>query len=305
MTSASTASPTAAPTAAPTLQIDPIAGALGAEVRGVHLGALSPAEFAAIEAALLEHLVLFFPDQDLSPDDHRAFAQRFGEAEIHPFIPKLDDDHPEIVVLEGTARADVWHTDVTFAEHPPICSILKAVTMPERGGDTMWTNQYRVYESLSAPMRDLLDGLTGVHWAKAFGHPEISTQHPAVRVHPGTGRRSLYVNRTFTSHFLELSPGESTALLEYLYTFSEQPQFTCRYRWTPGTICIWDNRVTQHYAINDYADARRIERVTIVGDVPTGSPPKWGPFDGALSAYDLIDSMVTRSAVAIDDRTTH
>ncbi|MFO1537873.1 MAG: TauD/TfdA dioxygenase family protein [Actinomycetota bacterium] len=296
---------TARPPQTGTLTVDPVAGALGAEVRGVHLGSLTDAEFAAVHTALLEHLVLFFPDQHLTPDEHRSFAVRFGEPEIHPFIPKLDDDHPEIVVLEGTARADVWHTDVTFAQHPPICSVLKAVTMPTRGGDTMWTNQYAVYDALSTPMRDLLDGLTAVHWAKAFGHPEIRATHPAVRVHPGTGRRSLYVNRTFTSHFVELSPGESRALLEYLWTFSEQPQFTCRYRWSEGTIGIWDNRVTQHYAINDYADPRRIERVTIIGDVPEGNPPRWGAYDGPLSAYDLVDSMVGRAGVAKDDRSTH
>ena len=153
------------------LQVDPIAGALGAEVRGVDLGSLTDAEFAAVHDTLLEHLVLFFPEQHLTADEHRAFALRFGEAEIHPFITKLDDEHTEIVVLEGTARADVWHTDVTFSQEPPICSVLKAVTIPARGGDTMWTNQYLVYEALSTPMRELLDGLTVVHHAKPFGHP--------------------------------------------------------------------------------------------------------------------------------------
>jgi len=290
-------------TAAVQLQVDAIAGALGAEVRGVDLGSLTDAEFAAVHDTLLEHLVLFFPEQHLTADEHRAFALRFGEAEIHPFITKLDDEHTEIVVLEGTARADVWHTDVTFSQEPPICSVLKAVTIPARGGDTMWTNQYLVYEALSTPMRELLDGLTAVHHAKPFGHPEIQAVHPAVRVHPETGRRSLYVNRTFTSHFVELSRGESNALLEYLFTHSEQPQFTCRYRWTPGAIGIWDNRVTQHYAVADYADARRIERVTIVGDVPTGNPPRWAAFDGKLSAYDLIDAQVS-GALPVDERTT-
>lgn len=286
------------------LEIDPIAGALGAEVRGVHLGTLSDAELAAVHDALLEHLVLFFPDQHLTPDEHRAFATRFGDPEIHPFIPKLDDDHPEIVVIEGTNRADLWHTDVTFSPSPPICSVLKAVTMPPFGGDTMWTNQYAVYEALSEPMRDLLDGLTAVHTAAAFGHPDTKATHPAVRVHPLTGRRSLYVNRTFTSHFVELGPGESKALLEYLCTFSEQPRFTCRYRWTVGTIGMWDNRVTQHYAVNDYGDeARRIERVTIVGDLPTGNPPRWAPFAGALTAADLVERQKANPvAVAVDER---
>lgn len=272
------------------LQIHPIAGALGAEIRGVHLGSLDDRAFSAVHQALLEHLVLFFPDQHLTPDEHRAFATRFGEAEIHPYIPKLDDEHPEIVVLDADrgARADVWHTDVTWSESPPIYSVLKAVTCPSRGGDTMFTNQYLVYESLSAPMRDLLDGLRAVHTAARFGHPEVQAVHPAVRIHPLTGRRSLYVNRTFTSHFVELSSGESKALLEYLCTFSEQPHFTCRYRWTPGAIGIWDNRVTQHYAINDYDEPRRIERVTIIGDRPSGNPPRWQPHEECRSADDLI-----------------
>jgi taurine dioxygenase len=259
------------------LQIEPIAGALGAEIRGLHLGALSEDEFAAVHQALLEYLVLFFPDQHLSPDEHRAFALRFGEAEIHPYIPKLDAEHPEIVVLDSEqgARADAWHTDVTFSASPPICSVLQMKVCPRRGGDTMWTNQYLVYESLSAPMRDLLDGLTAVHTAWPFGHPEVQAEHPAVRVHPETGRRSLYVNRTFTSHFVQLSRAKSTALLEFLCTFSEQPQFTCRYRWAAGTVGIWDNRVTQHLAVNDYHEPRRVERVTIIGDRPTGNPPRW------------------------------
>jgi len=293
-------------TASVELRIDPVAGALGAEIRGVHLGSCSDAEFAAVRQALLDHLVVFFPDQHLTADEHRAFAMRFGEAEVHPFIPKLDDDHPEIVVLQGEARADVWHTDVTFAEHPPICSVLKAVTMPSKGGDTLFANQYLVYESLSTPMRDLLAGLTAVHHAKAFGHPEFQAVHPAVRVHPETGRRSLYVNRTFTSHFVELSPSESTALLEYLCTFSEQPQFGCRYRWSEGAIGIWDNRVTQHNAVNDYDEYRRIERVTIVGDDPQGNPPRWGAYDGRKSGADLIEEQTGADrALPVDARTTH
>lgn len=273
-------------------KIDPIAGALGAEIRGVDLATIDDAQFDALHRALLEHLVLFFPDQHLTPDEHRAFALRFGEAEIHPFIPKLDDDHPEIVVIDAEqgGRADVWHTDVTFSESPPICSVLQMAVCPTRGGDTIWTNQYLVYESLSAPMRDLVDGLTAVHTAAPFGHPEVHAEHPAVRVHPLTGRRALYVNRTFTSHFVQLSREESAALLQYLCTFSEQPQFTCRYRWSPGAVGIWDNRVTQHYAINDYDEPRRIHRVTIVGDRPTGDPPKWPPYEGRVSGSAYIEA---------------
>jgi taurine dioxygenase len=279
MTTTSTAVPSA-------LDVTPVGGALGAEIRGVHLGRITDAEFAAIEQALLDHLVIFLPDQHLTPDEHRAFATRFGEAEIHPFIEKLDAGHPEIVVLDSErgGRADVWHTDVTFSESPPICSVLQMMRCPSRGGDTMWTNQYLVYESLSAPIRELLDGLTAVHTARVFGQPDHVAEHPAVRVHPRTGRRSLYVNRTFTSHFTQTSRFEGDALLDMLYAFSEQPEFTCRYHWAEGTIGIWDNRVTQHYAINDYDEPRTIHRVTITGDTPEGDPPRWERVDRSSSA---------------------
>jgi taurine dioxygenase len=149
------------------------------------------------------------------------------------------------------------------------------VVCPARGGDTMFTNQHLVYESLSAPMRELLDGLTAVHTAAVFGHPEQRAEHPVVREHPVTQRRSLYVNRQFTSHIPQLRRGESDALLAYLCSFSEQPPFQCRYRWEPGGIGIWDNRCTQHYAVNDYDEPRLIQRVTVLGDDPQGSPPRW------------------------------
>jgi taurine dioxygenase len=264
-----------------TLEVERLTGSLGAEVRGVDLARLGDAGFAAIRAALLDHLVLFFPDQHLSPDEHRAFAVRFGAPEIHPFIPKIDDEHPEIVVLDSDqgAKADVWHTDVTFSATPPLCSVLKMVETPPFGGDTMFTNQHLVYEMLSAPMRDLVEGLSAVHTGWPFGHPELATEHPMVRVHPETGRRSLFVNRQFTSHIPQLRRSESDAMLAYLYGFSEQPQFTVRYRWSEGAIGIWDNRCTQHHAVNDYDDRRIIHRVTILGDTPTGPAPRWEHYE--------------------------
>jgi taurine dioxygenase len=259
------------------LDVRPVSGALGAEIRGLDLEHLSNAEFDSLHAALITHHVVFLPDQQLSPDGHVALGRRLGEVEIHPFIPKLDDEHPEIVVLDGDlgARADVWQTDVTWSEQPPIASILHMVICPTRGGDTMFTNQHLVYESLSAPMRDLFDGLTAVHTAAVFGHPERTAEHPAVRVHPVTKRRSLYVNRQFTSHIPQLRRAESDALLSHLYSFSEQPQFQCRYRWARGSVGIWDNRCTQHYAVNDYDEPRLIQRVTVLGDDPRGAPPRW------------------------------
>jgi taurine dioxygenase len=259
------------------LTVQPVSGALGAELRGLDLEAITDEGFAALKQALLDHLVIFLPDQHLSPDGHRSLGRRFGEIEIHPFIPKLSDDYPEIVVLDGDqgGRADVWHTDVTWGMSPPIASILHMVKCPSRGGDTMFTNQYLVYESLSAPIRELVEGLTAVHTAAGFGHPETQAEHPVVRVHPETRRRSLYVNRQFTSHFPQLRRSESDALLSFLFSFSEQPMFSCRYRWHPGGVGIWDNRCTQHYAVNDYDESRVIQRVTVLGDHPEGGEPRW------------------------------
>jgi taurine dioxygenase len=258
-------------------EVRSVSGALGAELPGVRLTDIGNDDADLIRRLLSEHLVLFFPDQgDLSPEAHVAFGRHFGEAEVHPFLPKLDG-HPEIVVLDSTAGAkvDVWHTDVTFSPHPPIASVLQIVTCPSVGGDTMWGNQHLVYESLSAPLRDLIDGLTAIH---SLTHPNgytSSAEHPMVRVHPETGRRSLYVNRLFTSRVPQLSKSESNALLNYLFTFSEQPQFTCRYRRQAGSVAMWDNRATQHYAVNDYLERRVGQRVTILGDNPTGAEPRW------------------------------
>jgi alpha-ketoglutarate-dependent taurine dioxygenase len=261
--------------------VRPLTGACGAEVHGVDLRALDDDAWDALYATWLEHLVLFFPEQSLEPDAHVALGRRFGEPEIHPYIPKRDDEHPEIVVIDTVGGGvDIWHTDVTFSPTPPMASVLQIMVNPPRGGDTLFTNQYLAYEMLSAPIRELLDGLTAVHHAAPFGHPEQQAIHPVVRTHPDTGRRSLFVNRTFTSHIRELRRGESDALLHHLYSWSERPDFQCRYRWDVGTIGIWDNRCTQHYAVADYRDERRvIERVTVIGDVPEGNAAGWEPFD--------------------------
>ncbi|WP_225730029.1 MULTISPECIES: TauD/TfdA family dioxygenase [unclassified Nocardia] len=266
------------------IDIRPISGALGAEVRGIDLATITDSEFATVHALLLEHLVLFFPDQgDLPPAAHVAFGRRFGEVEIHPYLPKLDD-HPEVVLIESDkgGKVDCWHTDMTFQPSPPIVSILQLITCPPRGGDTMWTNQYLVYERLSTPIRELVDGLTAVHQVTvpATGFSS-SAEHPLVREHPETGRRSLYANRLFTSHIPQLSRNESDALLQQLIEFSESPQFCCRFRWQPGAVAIWDNRVTQHYAVNDYAERRVGRRVTVLGDHPKGNPARWAAYEPA------------------------
>lgn len=259
------------------------AGALGAEIRGIDLNALTDDGFALIHDRLLRHQVVFLPSQlDLKPEAHIAFGRRFGEVELHPYLPRLEG-HPEIVIIdsEDGGKVDVWHTDMTFHQSPPIASILHLIKVPASGGDTMWTNQCLVYESLSAPLRDLLDGLTAIHVIRIGTEFTSRAEHPVVRVHPETGRRSLYVNRLFTSHIPQLSRNESDALLEYLFGFSESPQFTCRYHWQAGDVAVWDNRVTQHYAINDYREARRGQRITVLGDHPTGDPPRWEPYVAA------------------------
>ena len=252
------------------VRVRPIAGALGAEVTGLALRDLDDAGFAKVRDLLREHLVIFFPDQHLTPDEHREFALRFGEPEIHPFIPKLDDAHPEIVVLRagGGYIADVWHTDVTFDASPPVCSVLNALEMPASGGDTMWSNQYLAYETLSEPVKQLVAGLHAKHDAANYGHPENQAVHPVVRRHPETGRPSLFVNRQFTRRIVELSRDESAAILAMLFAHAERPDISCRYSWRVGTIGIWDNRCTQHCAVNDYAGERVISRVTILGDDP-------------------------------------
>lgn len=253
------------------------AGALGAEIRGIDLNELTDETFTLIHDQLLRRQVVFLPGQrDLTPESHIAFGRRFGELELHPYLPRLAG-HPEIVVIDSEqgAKVDIWHTDMTFHQSPPLASILHLIEVPSSGGDTMWTNQCLVYETLSAPLRDLVDGLTAIHTIRVGNEFSSRAEHPVVRVHPETGRRSLYVNRLFTSHIPQLSRNESDALLAYLFRFAEGPQFTCRYHWQPGDIAMWDNRVTQHYAINDYHEHRRGQRITVLGDEPTGNPPRW------------------------------
>jgi len=294
-------------TAAPmtSIEVRPLTGCIGAEVLGADLTHLDDRTWTDIRAAWLEHLVVFFPGQHLDPDAHIALGRRLGEIEVHPYIPKLDAAHPEIVVLDSDqgAKADTWHTDVTFSPTPPLASILQMMQCPPRGGDTLWTNQYLAYETLSAPIRDLVDGLSAVHTAAPFGHPEVTSTHPVVRTHPETGRRSLFVNRTFTSHIVELRCEESAMLLNHLYGWSEQPRFQCRYRWQPGTVGMWDNRCTQHHAVNDYDERRVITRVTVLGDEPVGHDPSWAPFaDDRTSAATSYDR-AARQPVSTDPRT--
>jgi len=279
-----------------TITTRPVSGALGLEVRGVDLAHLNDELWADLMALWLEHHVLFFPDQHLDVDAHIDLARRFGEPEVHPFTPKLDDDHPEMTVLEGV-RADEWHTDATFGPTPPMASVVQLVVCPPAGGDTIWTNQELAFATLSPPLQDLLLGLSAVHDASPMGRPEICTVHPAVREHPVTGRRALFVNRGFTSHFVELQRSESDALLEMLYRWCERPELQCRHRWTEGTVGIWDNRCTQHYGVADFSGRRVLHRVTVLGDRPVGPEPRWPAFEEAgTAAYG-------KAPVEVDPRT--
>ncbi len=276
------------------LEVLRLSGSLGAEVRGIALADAAAADAEKIRSLLTEHLVLFFPEQHLSVEEHAAFGRHFGKLEGHPNLQNPFADQPEIFELVATRGgiADEWHSDITFQAQPSIMAILNMVKCPEIGGDTMWANMYKAYDELSPPMQDLCDGLTALHDALPHGKPESMTIHPVVRVHPETKRKSLFVNEHFTRRIVELSHQESDHLLAYLTRWAANPRFTVRYRWSQGTIAMWDNRCTQHYVLNDFDQERIIQRVTVMGDEPKAAgPPKWEPYvrgrhAGASSRYD-------------------
>jgi taurine dioxygenase len=254
-----------------------LAGSLGARVDGVDLSQdLDDQTTARLRAAWLEHLVLVFPRQQLTPAEQIAFARRWGV--LAPVVGPSVKDHPEVgeITGHGVGRTDTWHSDVTFAEQPPMASLLLARSLPPAGGDTMFANQYLAYEILSPGMKRMLDGLRAIHTgaesARLLGGdvaaaPQFS--HPVVRTHPETNRRALYVNRVFTSHFEDWTVDESAPLLEWLCTRCSQPNLTFRHTWSEGDLVMWDNRCAQHFAVWDYGDARRVmHRITVVGDRP-------------------------------------
>jgi taurine dioxygenase len=247
---------------------------------------------------LTEHLVLFFPDQHLTPDAHIAFGRLFGELESHPNLD-LDAERPEFFELRAKggagAIADEWHSDLTCQAQPSVMAILHMVKCPEFGGDTMWANMYKAYELLSAPMKELCEGLTALHDAHPHDKPENMAIHPVVRVHPVTGRKSLFVNEHFTRRIVEMGHRESDALLGFLTRWATSPDFTVRYRWTQGTIAMWDNRCTQHCVLSDFEGERVIQRVTVMGDVPeAAAAARWKPHIGPLSATSRHDRQLIR-----------
>lgn len=276
-----------------TISVKPISGALGAEIEGVDLSKeLSNETFDDIHQAFLDHVVIFFRDQNLTHEQHKAFGRRFGTLNIHPYVKGMDG-HPEImqIVKEPEDRVNFgggWHSDMSFLEEPALGSILYAKEVPPYGGDTLWANQYLAWETLSSGMKKMLEGLKAVHTAKGEyserGHSaqkrkgmEVATadddtpffEHPVVRTHPETGRKALYVNPAFTEKFVGMTKRESRPLLNFLFEHCTQEPYTCRFRWTKNALAFWDNRAAQHFALNDYHGHRRhMERVTVNGDRP-------------------------------------
>ncbi len=261
-----------------TWELKKLGGSLGAEIRGLRLCDVSDAELAHIKELLLEYMVLFFPDQTPTPDEHVRFGGRFGPLEGHPHLGGNAELPPEIFELRASAGgiADEWHTDLTCQDNPAVMSILHMVTCPENGGDTMWSNLAAAYDELSEPMRAICEELSALHDAQAHGQPEKMAIHPVVRLHPETGRKTLYVNEHFTRRIVEMTATESEVLLPMLTRWVTNPRFTVRYHWTPGTIAMWDNRATQHFVLNDFVGERLIQRVTVMGDeVRPTKPLPW------------------------------
>jgi taurine dioxygenase len=263
----------------------PVGATIGAELSGVDLGHLDDATFAEVERAFHAFKVLFFRDQDLTTEQHLAFARRFGELEEHPFL-QSKDGYDNIVQFAKDERVigveNVWHHDVTWRITPSLGSVLRAVDVPGVGGDTLFSDMVAAYEGLPESVRARIDDAVAVHdFTHSFGlamkPEELADQqkkypparHPVVRTHPATGRRCLYVNAIFTSHIEGLTDEDSAELLELLYRQADVPEYQCRFRWQKNSIAFWDNRAVQHYASSDYDPQRRVmERVTIIGDEP-------------------------------------
>lgn len=264
------------------------AGALGAEIGGVNLSKdLDGPTFDAIHNAFVEHEVIFFRDQTMTPEQHKAFGRRFGSLNIHPYVKGMEG-HPEImeIIKEPTDRLNFgggWHSDMSFLETPSIGSILHAIEVPEFGGDTLFASMTKAYDALSDGMKATLAGLRAVHSAnREYSAQGASARkrgamvvaeaegmagefvHPVVKTHPATGRKSLYVNPAFTLRFEGWKEKESKPLLDYLFNHARYEGFTCRFRWEAGSVAMWDNRSVWHFALNDYPGQRRqMRRVTV------------------------------------------
>jgi len=271
------------------IEVRPIAGALGAEIHGVDLARPLDDEVASeIRQAFLDHLVIFFRSQMLTPREQLAFAQQFGEPIEYPQLKGL----PECPLITPVIKREhervnfggVWHSDTAYLERPPMGSMLYALEIPPYGGDTLFANQYLAYETLSEGLKKTLAGLIGINTSTKADASKtredrlrdagaelkvLVGEHPVVRTHPETGRKALYVNVGHTTGFKGWTQAESRPLLDHLFAHQVRPELTCRFRWEPGSLAFWDNRCAQHNPVNDYHGFRRVmHRVTLAGDRP-------------------------------------
>ena len=267
-----------------------VAGAIGAELQAVNLGDGLDAELTSTLRALLnEHEVLFLRDQSIEPSAQKALAEIFGPLQTHPAYNTVEG-LPEVMILESTrehpSKIEMWHSDMTFRQHPPSVTVLRGITIPEVGGDTLFASMTAAYQGLSAGMQRYLDGLVAVHdfshgfkesLAEPGGRERLAdavaanppVRHPVVQTHPETGKKVLFVNALFTTHIEGLPPLESAEVLQFLWRHASLPEFTCRFNWRPDSMVLWDNRSTQHKPVNDFFPAtRRLHRVVSEGDQP-------------------------------------
>lgn len=271
------------------IEVRPVAGALGAEIHGLDIArALDDDVVGEVRQAFLDHLVIFLRDQTVTPAQQVAFARRFGEPMEYPQLKGL----PEAPLITPVVKLEhernnfggIWHSDTTYLAEPPMGSMLLAREVPPVGGDTLFANQYLAYEALSEGLKKTLDGLVGVSSSakaevtktredrmKAAGAElkVLTSEHPLVRTHPETGRKALYTSEAHTAHIKGWTEKESLPLLQFLWDHQVRPEFTCRFRWQPGSLAFWDNRAAMHNPINDYHGYRRVmHRVTLAGDRP-------------------------------------
>ncbi len=271
------------------IEVGPVSGGVGVEIHNVDIKqGLSDSAFETLRDAFVTHGLIFLRDQDITPDEHIAFAQRWGDININRFFPRLDGyDQIATVTKEPDQIVNIgggWHTDHSYDHVPALGSILIARETPPVGGDTLFACMYKAYDTLSDGMKQTLEGMKAVHSSRhvfgeqsnyretmkdRFSNAEDATQdavHPVVITHPESGRKALYVNPAFTLHFEGWTTAESQPLLDYLYAHAAQLEHTTRFQWAPGSIAFWDNRCTWHYALNDYHGTRReMHRITIEG----------------------------------------
>jgi taurine dioxygenase len=271
-----------------TIRVDPVTPRIGAEIDGIDLSQpLGNQTFKEVHDALMEHQVIFFRDQDMTVEQHKAFSCLFGELHIHPVFGEGDAGHPELLIFhadentKNPAGTFGWHSDVSADVEPPMGSILRLTEVPSTGGDTLFASMYAAYEDLSEIMQRFLSDLTAVHGSDHVyeGREEQGRQfrdaanpaaeHPIVRTHPVTGRKALFVNERFTTHIKGLEPSESKAILDMLFAYIRKPIYHCRFKWRRNSIAFWDNRCAQHFAMFDYhPEVRHGYRFTVKGDRP-------------------------------------